>query len=427
MIQVCIGSDLENEKAKRKSRPLLPFAFCILPFDLFFRSKAAIPLLVLICLSLLPALGLAQQKPYASISRDAVGYNGPGRDAAHDLPGPEIRLGLLAPLAGPRQAEGQELRRAAEMAIEEENAASLPGGLRLALAVRDETGPWGRASSEIVHLVFDDQALALITSTDGGAAHLAEQVANKIGVPILTLSSDTTTTEINLPWLFRMGPTDAVQARAFARDIYQNQKLQRVALLTQDDHDGRAGGEEFEKAARKLNAAGPQRIVVEPEKLAGDEFRKTVEGVQAVVVWTDAPTANLLVARLREDLPNIPLYLSRKAAQGDWSNSSQPHCRACASEDPGVWTTQAPEAQSTPHEAFAERYRQRFGVAPGIGAAQAYDAVRIAAQSLRQSGPNRARLRDALAGITSFRGASGAISFDHAGNDTSQVTLFRLN
>ncbi|MGO8819146.1 MAG: ABC transporter substrate-binding protein [Terriglobia bacterium] len=384
-------------------------------------------MLVLICLSLLPALGLAQQKPYAAINRDAVSYNGPGRDAAHDLAGPEIRLGLLAPLAGPRQAEGQELRRAAEMAIEEENAASLPGGLRLALAVRDETGPWGRASSEIVHLVFDDQAVALITSTDGGAAHLAEQVANKIGVPILTLSSDTATTEINLPWLFRMGPTDAVQARVFARDIYQNQKLQHVALLTQDDHDGRAGGEEFEIAARELNAASPQRIIVEPDKLAGDELRKTLEGVQALVIWTDAPKASLLVARLREDLPMVPLYLSRKAAQGDWSNSSQPHCRACASEDPGVWTTQAPEAQSTPHEAFAERYRQRFGVAAGIAAAQAYDAVRMVAQSLRQSGPNRARLRDALAGITSFPGASGVISFDHAGNDTSPVTLFRLN
>ena len=428
MIQVCIGSDLENEKAKRKSRPLLPFAFCILPFDLFFRSKAAIPLLVLICLSLLPALGLAQQKPYAAINRDAVSYNGPGRDAAHDLAGPEIRLGLLAPLAGPRQAEGQALRRAAEMAIEEENAASLPGGLRLALAVRDETGPWGRASSEIVHLVFDDQAVALITSTDGGAAHLAEQVANKIGVPILTLSSDTTTTEINLPWIFRMGPTDAVQARAFARDIYQNQKLQRVALLTQDDHDGRAGGEEFEIAARELNAASPQRIIVEPDKLAGDELRKTLEGVQARrdldrrsqgQFARGAPAGGLAHARRST--------FAARPHKAIGAIPAQPHCRACASEDPGVWTTQAPEAQSTPHEAFAERYRQRFGVAAGIGAAQAYDAVRIVAASLRQSGPNRARLRDALAGITSFPGASGVISFDHAGNDTSPVTLFRLN
>lgn len=384
--------------------------------------------LTLATTALSAALCFAQEpKPYAAINRDAVSYNGPGRDAAHDLAGPEIRLGLLAPLAGPRQTEGEELRRAAEMAVEEENAASLPGGLRLVLATRDESGPWGRASSEIVHLVFDDQALALITSSDGGAAHLAEQVANKIGVPILTLSSDTTTTEINLPWLFRMGPTDAMQAQTFARNIYQNQKLQRIALLTQNDHDGRAGGEAFEKAAREMNAPAPTRIMVEPDKLAGDELRKELETAQAVVIWTDAPTASLLVARLREDLPTVPLYLSRKSAQGDWSTVPQPHCRACASEDPGVWTTEAPRAESMPHEAFAQHYRRRFGVEPGIGAAQAYDAVRVVAQSLRQSGPNRARLRDALAGVSFFSGASGVISFDHAGNDTTQITLTRLN
>jgi len=35
-------------------------------------------------------------------------------------------------------------------------------------------------------------------------------------------------------------------------------------------------------------------------------------------------------------------------------------------------------------------------------------------------------LRDALAGISTFNGASGVISFDHAGNNTSQVTLLKL-
>jgi ABC-type branched-subunit amino acid transport system substrate-binding protein len=79
-----------------------------------------------------------------------------------------------------------------------------------------------------------------------------------------------------------------------------------------------------------------------------------------------------------------------------------------------------------PHAAFAQRYRQRFGAEPGIGATEGYDAVRVLAASLRQSGPNRVRLRDALAGVSAFAGASGIISFDHAGNDTSKVTLLKL-
>ena len=231
-----------------------------------------------------------------------------------------------------------------------------------------------------------------------------------------------------MPWIFRLGPTDAMQAQAFARDIYQDKKLQRVVLLTQNDHDGRAGGEEFEKAAREMNAPAPVRIMVEPGKLTADAAaRATCEAQQAVVIWTDAATANLLVARLRDVLPSAPLYLCRKAAQGEWSAVSQPHCRTCSGEDAGIWTTQAPNAPSVPHEAFAQRYRQRFGAEPGIGAAEAYDAVRVLAASLRQSGPNRARLRDALAGVSAFAGASGVISFDHAGNDLTQTTLVRLN
>jgi branched-chain amino acid transport system substrate-binding protein len=394
----------------------MPFDFCLLTFALLFSLPT------FLCLAQTPLT-----EPYAAINHSAVNYNGPGRDGGHDLAGSEIRLGLLAPLAGPRQAEGEALRHAAEMAIEEENTTPLPGGRRLALITRDESGPWGRASGEIVHLVFDDQALALITSTDGGSAHLAEQIGNKIGVPILTLSSDTTTTEINLPWIFRLGPTDAMQAQAFARDIYSERKLRRVALLTQNDHDGRVGGEAFQKAAREMNAPTPVEVTVEPEKPGENTFSAELQGTQAVVIWSDAATANFLVPRLRELLPSAPLYLPRKAAQGNLSALSPPHCQACGSPDAGIWTTNAPDAQSVPHEGFAQRYRQRYGAEPGIGAAQAYDAVRVLAASLRQSGPNRARLRDALAGVSNFTGASGIISFDHAGNDLAPATLVRLN
>jgi len=419
----CIPQHRRAE-VKRQRQLLFTFDFCVLTFDLFFRLLSAACCLI----SLFSVLCFAQEpspKPYASINHDAVSYNGPGRDAGHDLAGSEIRLGLLAPLAGPRQAEGEALRHAAEMAIEEENATSLPDGRRLTLLVRDESGPWGQSATQIAHMVFDDQAVALITSAEGSSAHLAEQIGNKIGVPVLTLSTDSTITEINLPWIFRLGPTDTAQARAFARDIYQNRKLQRVVLLSQGDHDGRLGGEEFIKAAGAMNAVAPTQVVVDPERVTETTSRKELSSAQAVVIWTDAPTAIRLAARVRELQPDVPLYLCRKAAQGDSSGESQPPCPTCANQNAGQWIAVAPESREV-WTGFNQRYRQRFGAEPGIGAAQAYDAVRLLAASLRQSGPNRARLRDALAGVSTFAGASGVISFDHAGNDTSQVTLLRL-
>jgi branched-chain amino acid transport system substrate-binding protein len=91
-----------------------------------------------------------------------------------------------------------------------------------------------------------------------------------------------------------------------------------------------------------------------------------------------------------------------------------------------IWIVTPRLAESPLRESFEKRFRERAGALPTPAAAQAYDAVRILAAALRRSGPNRARLRDALAELSPYAGASGVISFDHAGNDLSDVTLVRL-
>jgi branched-chain amino acid transport system substrate-binding protein len=371
------------------------------------------------------------QVPYAAIDRNAVNYAGPGRDAAHDLSGAEITIGLLAPLSGPRRAEGETLVRVAELALEDEAANPLPGGCRLVLAARDENGPWGRAASEVVHLVVDERAAALIASSSGAAAHLAEQVGNKIGVPVLTLSTDTTTTQINLPWIFRLGPTDLEQARVFARDIYLQRRLRRVALVAELDHDGRVGSQGFEKVARELSPESlpgtvPVRVGVDGTLLDAHFVVETIlaQKPEALVFWTGPQAASELVGQVR--LPSVPIYLCRKAAQGRIEDLSQEPCRSCPEESGGIWTAIADSADSAVRANFEQRYRERTGSAPSVSSAQAYDAVRLIADALRKVGPNRARLRDALAETRNFPGASGLITFDHAGNDLSAVTLVTL-
>jgi len=108
-------------------------------------------------------------------------------------------------------------------------------------------------------------------------------------------------------------------------------------LLTGNDHDGRMGGEEFEKAARQMKAPAPTRMAIGAgRKSLGETSLAGLESRQAVVIWADAPTAKLLVTRVRETLPQAPLYLCRKAIQGDWSALTRPRCRACADGDAGI-------------------------------------------------------------------------------------------
>jgi branched-chain amino acid transport system substrate-binding protein len=363
--------------------------------------------------------GLAQNspQPYAVIPRDAVNYSGPGRDASHDLQGSEIKIGFLAPLTGPRLNEGKALLQAAQLAIEDEAASPLPEGRRLSIVARDQSGLWGRTSNEVVHLVYEDQAVAIVTSLDGGSAHLAEQVGNKAGIPVVTLSTDPTTTQINLPWIFRLGPTDTQQARAFARDIYIARKLKQVILITENGHDGRVGGEQFEKAARELKAPLVIQLAIEPADWNPDSVFNQIMAhkPEALVFWTGHETAARLVPPLRKAFPTVPVYLCQQAAQ-ERSDTGQEN----------IWVVTSRLSGSPLRESFEKRYRAHAGALPTPADAQAYDAVRLLAAALRRSGPNRARLRDALAALSSYTGASGIISFDHAGNDLSDVTLVRL-
>jgi len=346
----------------------------------------------------------ASAAPYAVVPRDEVNYSGPGRDADHDLQGPDIKIGLLAPLSGPQADEGKALLESAQLAIEDDAATPLPGG----------SGLWGRASSQIVQFVYEDRAVAIVTSAEGGSAHLAEQVGNKVGIPILTLSTDPTTTQINLPWIFRLGPTDTQQARVFARDIYLARKLKQVVLITDNDHDGRVGGEEFRRAARASNAPLVRPMTIDtagwsPDSVAGQIKAQEPE---ALVFWTGYEIAARLAPLLRQALPAAPIYLCREAAQGGWGMNQE-----------NIWIVSPQVAASPMRESFERHYRARTEAFPSPAAAQTYDAIRLLNAALRRSGPNRARLRDALAGLSSFAGVSGVIAFDHAGNDLSDITL----
>ncbi|MBZ5539885.1 MAG: ABC transporter substrate-binding protein [Acidobacteriia bacterium] len=370
----------------------------------------------------------AGAQPYASLNRDAVGYSGPGREAASDLPRDAVTIGIILPLRGARAAEGQGLLQAAQLAVEDEAAGPPPGGLRLRLAAGDEGGPWGQASSEIVRLVFEEQAVALVTSANGSIAHQAEQISNKVGVPILTLASDSATTETNIPWIFRMGPSDADQARAFALDIYQERRFQRVLLVVQADHDGRAGGDEFEKAARRMAAPQPARLAIASGEANWEAVTAQIRSHKpgAIVLWMDAQTAAGLLPKMRNTNASVPIYLCRKAALGATPSSSVSLAQD-SRDDPGIWSvySRSGERMSARKE-FDRRYYTKLGIRPTAAAEEVYDMVRVIAAALRRSGPNRARLRDQLASGAIFSGGAFPVAFDPAGNTRGDYVVLAV-
>jgi len=383
--------------------------------------------------SAVPQDEIAPRTPYATLDRNGVAYRGPGRENAADLPGATVKIGLLLPLHGTSAADGRFLLEAANMALAEEEATGpLADGRHLALAVHNQAEQWGQASSEMVHLITEERVAALITSQDGNIAHQAEQIANKIGIPIVTLASDATTTQINIPWIFRLGPSDEDQARVIASQIYQAGLAKKVLLLVESDHDGRVGGEEFEKAVKHLHGIPPERLEISSSSpdLEAIAARARASAPDAIVLWTSSPLAARLLPLLDTNNFARPIYLSRKAAAAVAGNAfdlADGGTSAPSALPQDTWVTaSAAGATRSDTLAFQERYLAKTGAWPSFAAMQTYDAVHLVAYALRVAGANRSRLRDYLAAGNRFPGISGAIVFDPAGNTLGDTHLIRI-
>jgi ABC-type branched-subunit amino acid transport system substrate-binding protein len=143
-----------------------------------------------------PAVGqtpLARQEPYARVGEDGVDYAGPHRA---NVPAGPVSVVLFGP-------------KAAEVALSPEMQAELTAisakGRAFKLLPVSSDQNWGAASTQLVHALMDEHALAIL-ALDRNSSHLAEQLALKAFVPVVALSSDKALTSTNVPWIFRLQP-----------------------------------------------------------------------------------------------------------------------------------------------------------------------------------------------------------------------------
>jgi ABC-type branched-subunit amino acid transport system substrate-binding protein len=131
------------------------------------------------------------QKAYARVGDGGVTYAGP---STNDLPGAEVPIAVFGPHAD-QQIHSPEIARL----LDGMNA----HGHHFSLVAISSELPWGKASNDLVHAVYDAHVLGII-SLDRASSHLAEQIAVKAFVPVIAVSSDRALTSANIPWIFRL-------------------------------------------------------------------------------------------------------------------------------------------------------------------------------------------------------------------------------
>ena len=328
----------------------------------------------------------------------------------------QVKIGLLIPDPGAVAA-----RHGAELAIREANAAT--GSLTYQLVVRSTEGPWGAGSKESVGLVFEDEVAVIMGSLDSRNAHLAEQVATKTRIAMLSSwATEMSLSEAFVPWYYRCIPNDHQQATALAREIYGNRKYNKVATIASEKHDAQLAANAFVKVAASFQHEVPRQYTRGPSGNNLAEILAAIEklGMEAIVLFGDPEFAADLVPMLKQRGMNqrifgtLALTDGQKAINPDWNNLE------------GIILVSTDHWFTEEGIAFQQAFRKTFGYQPGAAAVYAYDGIRVIIDVIRRGGPDRDGIIEAFDDTDYPSGITGSIRFDARGNRSGRVDLMTV-
>jgi branched-chain amino acid transport system substrate-binding protein len=339
----------------------------------------------------------------------------------------EVRIGVLAPLAGNVMSpQGNQLLQGAILAAEEANARGGYKGLPFKVLPHNDVGLWGAAANEVVKM-SDEGAWAILGTIDDVNSHVAIRVALKLEIPVVNCGDpDPTFTETAIPWVIRVIGDDRQSSYALVEYIHHKMGHNRVAVLRANNRYGRVGIMEFRDAALRIGYP----LVLEVRYDEGETtFDTQLERIKdskpdAVLLWGNALEMGLIVNQMKEKGLNYPIYTSDRAVNPEFLEIAGENAN-------GIVTTcqYNPQSGSPKLKAFQEHYRKRFGMEPDVFAAHAYDGMSLIIASIRKVGLNKALIRDTLTDLKTFQGyegVTGKIILDASWNDIGPIWMAEI-
>lgn len=329
----------------------------------------------------------------------------------------DLKIGAAEALSGPAGQYGQSIKNGFELAASEINEAGGVKGNKIVLQIEDEQGKKEQAIDVFKKLIFQDKVLMLFGPTLSNSAQAADPIAQAAKVVVFGTSNTADGITSIGDHVFRNSVTEADVLPETLRVAAKHANVKKVAVLYgNDDVFTKSGYDAFKKALETLNIP-----VTTTETFAkGDvDFKAQLTKIKA-----SNPDAVVLSALIAEGAPIMvqarQLGINLPFIGGNGMNSVKIFDLAKEKSD-NLWVG-SPWAlgnQTKENQHFVVAYTQKYKAAPDQFAAQAYDAMNIAAQAigkLKLSGnleADRKALRDALPTVT-WTGATGPFKFRQA-------------
>jgi len=337
----------------------------------------------------------------------------------------DIRIGAAQALTGGAAQYGNNIRNGLQLALDEINAAGGVNGNKLVLLIEDEQTKKEEAINVFRKLIFKDKVLMVFGPTLSNGALAAHPIAQ--GAKTVALATSNTIDGITDPgnYIFRTSVTEAAVIPTTVKVAHEKLGLKKVAVMYgNNDALSKGGYDVFKKALQDQHI----EVTATETFATGDvDFKAQLTKIKgtnpdAVVLSALIAEAGPIVAQARQ------LGLTMPFVGGNGLNNPKLFELApgAASDNiwvGGPWSLDNAAAENTK---FIAAYKARYNTNPDQFAAQAYDAMYIAAAALKNVrftgdlAADRAALRDALAAVQ-WTGATGHFKFVQIKNKAGQL------
>ncbi len=349
-----------------------------------------------------------------------------------------IKIGINAPITGDIPKVGEGSKYAAEMWLEDINAA---GGLdvggkkyQVELAVEDNESKAESAVAVNTKLITQDEVLVIVGPQASKQAVPAGEVADNNQTPMISPWSTNPRTTENRPWVFRACFLDPFQGPVVANFVTEEFGFTKAAVLYDVASDYPKGLAEFFKQAWE-DLHGPDSVVAYESFTTKDrDFSAQLTKIK------DSGAEFFFTPQYYDEVPLIVKQAHElgwdKPIVGSDSWGSAELMNLCGDDCKGLFfsTHYAAAGAKGATKEFIDRYNAKYGYVPDDVAALTWDAMGIVQRAIQDCGnitgdlkADRQCVRDALAKVKDYEGITGKMTFTEQGDPVKCAVIVKIS
>jgi branched-chain amino acid transport system substrate-binding protein len=334
-----------------------------------------------------------------------------------------IRIGVYEPMTGASAAGGQMTVEGIELAKEMYPEVL---GKEIKLFIVDNKTDKTESANAVARLIEKDKVCVIIGSYGSSNSMAGGQVAKEKKVPAIGCSPTNPLVTLDNDYYFRVCFIDPFQGKVMAKYAFNTLKAKKAAIIMDMANDYSVGLSNFFREAFIELTGDKDAIVAETKYKTNDQdFSAQLTAIKDLkpdVIFAPGNYGEsaLLIKQARD------LGITAPFLGGDTYEAPE-FIDIGGKEVEGVsfsthYTAEAPVTEVS--KEFLDAFEKKHGQAPSAFAALGFDAYLVAREAIEKAGSTDPQaIRDAIAKIQDFEGATGIITLDENGDANKSAVI----